>query len=397
MGTKEMVPRLRFSGFEGVWNKKTLGDIGKVKMCKRVFNNQTAPDEEIPFFKIGTFGKAPDAYISRSLFKSLKTRFSYPNKGDILISASGTLGRTVVYDGMEAYYQDSNIVWLENDQKLVPNEFLYYLYQIVKYDAEGSTIKRLYNSIILKARISVPKIEEQQKIASFLSSVDEKISQLEKKKTLLETYKRGIMQKIFSQELRFKDENGQEFPEWEEKKLSQEVKDFIVPMRDKPKDLSGEIPWCRIEDFNGIYLTKSKSNQGVSQETIDEMNLKVYPINTVLVSCSANLGFCSIVKTPLVSNQTFIGLVSGENLDPLFLYYLMRLSSRRLNTLSSGTTISYLSRKEFENFKVMLPDHIEQQKIASFLSSIDKKIEITSTQLEKTREFKKGLLQQMFV
>jgi len=196
--------------------------------------------------------------------------------------------------------------------------------------------------------------------------------------------------------LRFKQEDGSDFPDWENNKLKNLFEQFIVPMRDKPKDLSGPIPWCRIEDFNGRYLNGSISGQGVSELTVMEMNLKVYPINTLLVSCSANLGICSIVKTKLITNQTFIGLVSNQNNDVEFLYYVMTLNAIRLNNKASGTTIKYLSRKEFENFNLPVPSINEQNKIASFLSSVDKKIELLTKKHELLEKFKKGLMQKIF-
>jgi type I restriction enzyme, S subunit len=158
-------------------------------------------------------------------------------------------------------------------------------------------------------------------------------------------------------------------------------------------------PWCRIEDFDGKYLYDSKSKQGVSSETVNSMNLKIYPIDTLLVSCSAYLGRCAIVKKELITNQTFIGLVPAvKMIDVEFMYYKMTFSERKLNTLSSGTTISYLSRKEFENFKVLIPNSvIEQQKIANSLSSLDKKITLLNNQIDDSTEFKQGLFQKMFV
>lgn len=124
---------------------KTMGEIGKIKMCKRVMKNQTTDRGDIPFYKIGTFGKKADAFISRKIFDEYKRLYSYPRKGTILVSASGTIGRCVVYEGEEAYYQDSNIVWLDNDESIVLNTYLYHYYQIVNWNTEGGTIKRLYN------------------------------------------------------------------------------------------------------------------------------------------------------------------------------------------------------------------------------------------------------------
>lgn len=188
--------------------------------------------------------------------------------------------------------------------------------------------------------------------------------------------------------------------EWEKKTLDNLVTDFIVPMRDKPKKLDGDIPWCRIEDFEGMYLSGSKSNQGVSLETIKEMNLKVYPVNTLLVSCSADLGKCAITQKPLITNQTFIGLVPDtKKINTVYLYYLMTNSRDELNQRSSGTTISYLSRRQFEKFEILIPpdkDKKEQQKIASCLSSLDEVIAGARQRLELLNAHKKGLLQNLF-
>ena len=183
---------------------------------------------------------------------------------------------------------------------------------------------------------------------------------------------------------------------WEVVKLKDIVSQFIVPMRDKPKTFSGDIPWCRIEDFDGIYLSKSRSDRCVSIDTIKAMNLKVYPVGTVLVSCSAYLGRCAITRKPLTTNQTFIGLTPNQSVSALLLYYKMIDSSLKLNQLSTGTTISYLSRELFESFKITFPSNpIEQQKIAEILTTIDDKIEIIQTQIENNQQLKKGLMQRL--
>ena len=151
----------------------TLGDIGKVSMCRRILKNQTSDDGEIPFYKIGTFGRVATSYISRELFEDYKLRFSYPKLGDILISASGTIGRTVVFNGEDSYFQDSNIVWLDHDESQVLNRYLYYFYQMNPWKiSNGGTISRLYNGNIEKTRIPVPSLEIQSRIVQVLDNFD---------------------------------------------------------------------------------------------------------------------------------------------------------------------------------------------------------------------------------
>ena len=169
---------LDLEGKEGV-EMKTLGDIGDVCMCKRVMKEQTSEKGEIPFFKIGTFGYQADAFISKELFEEYKSKYSYPRKGEILISASGTIGRSVVFDGEDAYFQDSNIVWIANDEKLVTNRYLYYFYQVAEWKTDGGTIKRLYNYNLKNITIPIPSLQEQQRIVSILDTFEASIQNLE--------------------------------------------------------------------------------------------------------------------------------------------------------------------------------------------------------------------------
>ena len=157
------------------WEQRKFGDIGSVAMCKRIFKEQTDEEGEVPFYKIGTFGGEPDAFISRELFDEYKSNYSYPNKGDILISASGSIGRTVEFTGKDEYFQDSNIVWLKHGNK-IDNSFLKVLYGVVAWSCEGSTIKRLYNDNFLKTEFMLPRIEEQIKLGEYFSNLDNLIA-----------------------------------------------------------------------------------------------------------------------------------------------------------------------------------------------------------------------------
>ena len=151
----------------------SLGDIGSICMCKRILKSQTNTVSGVPFYKIGTFGKEADAYISQETFDEYRSKYNFPKKGDVLISAAGTIGRTVVYDGKPAYFQDSNIVWIDNDESIVLNSYLRYCYELKPWKAsEGGTIPRLYNDNIAKAMIAVPSIEEQKRVVSILDRFD---------------------------------------------------------------------------------------------------------------------------------------------------------------------------------------------------------------------------------
>ena len=193
----ETTPRVRFKGFEGEWEKVSFGQLGSVAMCKRIFKDQTMDKGEVPFYKIGTFAMEPDAYISKELFIEYKSKFSFPQKGDILISAAGTIGRTIQYNGEDAYFQDSNIVWLKHGNE-IDNTFLMYIYSLVKWNGlEGATIKRLYNNIILETEFLLPPVEEQRAIASFFTNLDRQISLQTQRLEKLKQIKAACLDNMF--------------------------------------------------------------------------------------------------------------------------------------------------------------------------------------------------------
>ena len=176
------------------WEMVELGTIGKISMCKRVFKEQTTDKGDVPFFKIGTFGGEPDAFIGQELFNEYQSKFSYPKKGEILISTSGTIGKIVVFDGRPAYFQDSNIVWIANDETKVLNTFLKICYQTIKWrPSEGVTIARLYNGIIEETKIPLPSIEEQQTI---VKAIEEELQLVNANKRLIEIFEQKIKTKI---------------------------------------------------------------------------------------------------------------------------------------------------------------------------------------------------------
>jgi len=176
------------------WQQVKLGDIGKVSMCKRIFKDETLSSGQIPFYKISTFGKTADAFISEEIFENYKNKYPYPKKGEILISASGTIGRIVVFNGEKSYFQDSNIIWVSNSENKVLNSFLEKVYSVTKWKStDGGIISRLYNDDLRSIRFLLPPLPEQNRIVSVLETWDKTIEKLAQKIEVKKQIKKGLM------------------------------------------------------------------------------------------------------------------------------------------------------------------------------------------------------------
>jgi len=321
-------------------------------------------------------------------------------ENDVVFSRVGSVDRNSIIGKKEiGWLFSGRLLRVRPKTKILFSPFLSYQFHSEPFKnrirgvAVGQTMASLNTQILNSIEIFLPPLPEQNAIAAALSDADGLIGALETLIAKKRAIKQAAMQQLLTGRTRLPGFEGK----WDTLPLKLFVREFIVPMRDKPKRLTGAIPWCRIEDFDGIFLKDSKSGQYVDNQTIQQMNLKVYPIGTLLVSCSADLGRCAIVGRPLVSNQTFIGLFMDESVvSILFFYYYMISQSERLNNLSSGTTISYLSREQFENFIVTIPLGInEQTAIATVLSDMDAEITALEQRLEKTRQIKQGMMQQL--
>ena len=253
-----------------------------------------------------------------------------------------------------------------------------------------------------------PSLPEQQKISSFLSAVDEKLQKLTKKKELLEEYKKGVMQKIFSQELRFKDDSGNNYPDWEEKKLG-DIGNFKTSSVDKlikeGEQLVSLINWMNVYKHQTITNENTKELMQVSaqEKQIETSNLKRGDILfTPSSETPSDIGHSIVIFEDLYNTLYSYHLMRFRpiiNLDILYSHYFCNVSSilKQISRFATGSTRFTISVGSFSKIIIQLPSLEEQQKIANFLSSIDSKIELVSTQIENTKAFKKGLLQQMFV
>ena len=395
------VPKLRFKADDGSdfpdWEGMTLGDVGSVAMCKRVFKEQTREVGDVPFFKIGTFGGVPDAYISKSLFDELKSKYAYPEVGTILLSASGTIGRQVEYKGEDAYYQDSNIVWLEHDDTVL-DSYLKQFYSVVKWQGlEGSTIKRLYNKTILDTPFYRPSLPEQRKIADLLSAVDDVISAQEAEVAAWEKRKKGVMQKLFSQEVRFKADDGSNFPDWEEKTLGEiceQLKASIDPRNNPTKQfIEYSMPaydnHMAAQAVLGQSMNSARKILSAPCVLINKLNVRKRRI--WVVEHPEDNAVCSSEFVPLTSAEFDLRFLGYLAMTDSFTGYLLDCSSGSSNSqkrVTPDTILQYL---------VSLPSLPEQRKIADCLTSLGDVIAKAKDELDAWRELKKGLLQQMFV
>lgn len=258
-----------------------------------------------------------------------------------------------------------------------------------------------------KIDVPMPPVPEQRRIVAAIDDsvgkVDALISNVQNQIEKLKTFKQSLITEIVTKGLDpsvpMKDSGiewiGEIPAHWEIAKLRTRAK-MLTPMRDKPEDLSGPIPWVRIEDYSGKYITASKEQLGVSAETVAAMNLKIYPVGTVLCTSSCDLGKCAIVGRELVSNQRFIGIIPQPELISDYLYYLMLSNAERLNTLSTGSIQANLSRVSFEQLLVQFPPMAEQKTIAEYLDkkceATDRLIAIKQAKIEKLEQYKRSLI-----
>ena len=386
MKEKVQAPELRFPGFTDDWELRKLGELGSVAMNRRIFKDQTSENEEVPFFKIGTFGSKPDAFISRELFEEYKLKYPYPEIGDVLISASGSIGRTVVYQGEDEYFQDSNIVWLKHDNRL-DNKFLKQFYSIVKWQGlEGSTIKRLYNKNILDTDISIPSTIEQNKIGMFFEQLDDTIALHQRKLDLLKEQKKGYLQKMFPK-------NGAKVPElrfagfaddWEERKLSDIADRFDnlrVPITASDRK-SGDTPYYGANGIQDYVEGFTHDGEFILVAEDGANDLKNYPVQYVNGKVWVN-NHAHVLqgKKTITDNKFLMNSIKNFNIEPFLV----------------GGGRAKLNADVMMKLNVLLPTFEEQEKIGSFFKQLDDTITLHQRKLDLLKEQKKGFLQKMFI
>ncbi len=411
MSIVKKVPEIRFKRFDREWENLTLGDLGSVAMNKRIFKHQTTITGDVPFFKIGTFGKQPDAFISKALFDEYKAKYPYPVEGDLLLSASGSIGRVVEYKGEDHYFQDSNIVWLKHDGK-IDNSFLKVFYSTVKWSGlEGSTIQRLYNKNILDTEISTPERQEQIAIGNYFQKLDALINQHQEKHDKLNSIKKAMLEKMFPKpgetipEIRFQGFSGG----WDEISLLDSIERIIDFRGRTPKKLgldwspSGYRALSALNVKQG-YIDFSIDPHFGDQELYDKwMNGSELHQGQVLFTTEAPMG--NVAQVPntdkyILSQRTIAFVVKFEIIVEDFLAVLLRSYNvfRELSALSSGGTAKGVSQKVLANLNVSIPtDLVEQTAIGNYFKKLDVLINQHQQQITKLNNIKQACLSKMFV
>lgn len=406
------VPKLRFKEYGDQWRNTRIGNLGYFK------GGGTPPTENKEYWKGPTpwisssdvnesdvFNLNITRYISDKAISDSATKI-IPANSVLFVSRVG-VGKLAVNKEPLCTSQDFANLMLYKDESFFIAYYFLAKNKLLHQYSQGTSIKGFTSGDLKSIPINLPTLPEQQKIASFLSAVDQKIQQLTKKKELLEQYKKGVMQKLFSQELRFKparpaggNDNGDEYPDWEENRLG-EIATFLKGKGISKSDIvdNGRYPCIRYGELYTIY--NETIDNVFSSTNLNEKELIMSEKGDVIIPSSGETNI-DIAKASCVLKK---GIALGGDLNifrghfnGVFLsYYLNNAYRQEIAKLAQGNSVVHLYSSQLKNLKMLMPSLIEQQKIANYLSAIDTQIETINQQITQTKTFKKGLLQQMFV
>lgn len=348
---------------------KRIGDIGRVAMCKRIMKSDTASEGDVPFYKIGTFGGKADAYINRDKYEEYRAKYSYPKKGDILISAAGTIGKTVIFDGEPAYFQDSNIVWLEHDESIVLNKYLYYVYQTNPWNVStGGTISRLYNDNITNAIIPLPALPVQREIVRILDSFTlysaELTAELTARRKQYEYYRDKLLlgNGIGLQEITILD------------MLSQPITDGP---HETPEFVNEGVPFLSAEAIvdNRLDFSRKRGNVTKEYDLICARKYKPRKGDVFMCKSGSTTGKVAINDTDIDFNiwSPLAAMRVNSNHSAKFLYYLLQSADvqNQVKMNASHGSQPNLSMRKLEQFRVKVPPMEVQERIVKVLDNFD--------------------------
>jgi type I restriction enzyme S subunit len=418
------IPELRFKEFSEEWEEKNYGDIYSFYTTNSLSRDKlNYEDGQVYNIHYGDIHKR-----FSTMFKLENELIPYVNN-DIDLSKINDenycqIGDLVIADASEDYNDIGKTIEIIslNDKKTIaglhtflarPNKYnmaLGYMgYMLKSWNirkqvmmiAQGTKVLSLSIGRLSKVKLNIPKKQEQEKIASFLTSVDTKIELLNEKIELLEEYKKGVIQKIFSQEIRFKDDDGENFDDWKIEKLDN-ILDYIVDNRGKTPPISDNgIPLIEVNAIGNKHIIYTKVTKFVNDTTFNEWFRKYLKNGDILFSTVGQTALCSLYSddTQAVIAQNIVGLRFNKECDSSFMYYLLteKYNNHQFKKIEMGAVQPSVKISQMIYLKFSIPELAEQIRIANFLSSIDKKIDLVQEQLNQTKEFKKALLQQMFI
>ena len=391
------IPELRFPEFHDEWTEKKLDNISKISSggtpnrSIRPYWNGNIPWITTSLIDFNIIDKAEEYITEEGLSNSSAKLFP---KETILMAMYGqgkTRGKVAILNLEASTNQACAAITLKKDVNTIfVFQYLIKKYERVRNTANDGGQKNLSAGLIKSIKISIPNLPEQQKIATFLTSIDERIQFLEKKKSRLEAYKKGVMQKI-----RFKDDAGNDFPDWEEKRLGEVCTFFSggTPSSSNKGYYSGDIPFIGSGEIKNSITEKT-----INQAALDSSSAKIVEVGDLLYALyGATSGEVAISKINGAINQAVL-CIRTKNIDKTFLFYLLSFEKENITNKYLQGGQGNLSAKIIRELQFTMPASLpEQQKIASFLTSIDKSIELIEKEMEGTTVFKKGLLQKMFV
>ena len=383
------VPNLRFPEFEGEWEKERLGNECNIQMCKRIMAAQTNTECGVPFYKIGTIGGKADAYISKELFDEYKTKYPFPHRGEVMITCAGTVGKCIIYNGEESYYQDSNIVWIDNPKEIISNDFLFYLLSRINWSyLNSTTIVRIYNDDLRNLKLYYPKHDEQKKLTHFLFLINERISTQNKIIEDLKTLKSAIIDYAIGS----LDTNFMKFGS-----VYETAGEGGTPTTSNTSFYdNGKIPFIKIGDLKQKYLIENKDF--ITELGLQKSSAWLVPTHSILFSNGATIGEITITTYPVCTKQGILGIVPKANIDVEFLYYFMSSSyfKKAVSRIITEGTMKTAYLKDIDNILCPIPTKEKQLEIAKVPSALNFKIDSEQSILRLLYAQKQYLLHQMF-
>jgi len=408
----ESLPQIRFPKFSDTWSVNRLVDLSKGGFSNGVFNDIEKKGSGYKLINV------KDMYVGNSISVADLTLLNIDEKefkknkvlkGDVFFTRSSIVAEGIAYsniylDDYEDVTYDGHLMKMTPDSSKVLPQFIFYALKTFssrkQFIRRGkiSTMTTIGQDDIAPVKLSIPTLEEQQKIADFLTSVDKKISLLKEKYALLNQYKKGVMQKLFKQEIRFKDENGKAFPDWQEKTMNQVLSPEV---REIPKPSKKYLALGIRSHMKGTFQKPDSDPDAIAMEKL----FVVRPNDLVVNITFAWEGAIAIAKTEddggLVSHRFPTYTFKKNEATHRYFKHIIQLKRFKymLDLISPGGAgrNRVLSKSEFLKLKWELPSVKEQEKIADFLDTLDTKLQAINEQIELTQTFKKGLLQQMFV